>query len=32
MLIDDSVVRKLSVEETPGKAEVSGADALLKAL
>jgi peroxiredoxin len=32
MLIDDSVVRKLSVEETPGKAELSGADALLKAL
>jgi peroxiredoxin len=32
MLIDDGVVRKLSVEETPGKAEVSGADALLKGL
>ena len=32
MLVDDSVVRKLSVEETPGKAELSGADALLNAL
>jgi peroxiredoxin len=32
MLVDDGVVRKLSVEETPGKAEVSGADALLKVL
>jgi peroxiredoxin len=32
MLVDDGVVRKLSVEETPGKAELSGAEALLKAL
>jgi peroxiredoxin len=32
MLVDDGVVRKLSVEETPGKAEFSGAEALLKAL
>jgi peroxiredoxin len=32
MLIDDGVVRKLNIEEAPGKAEVSGADALLKAL
>jgi glutaredoxin/glutathione-dependent peroxiredoxin len=32
MLVDDGIVRKLSVEETPGKAELSGADALLKAL
>ena len=32
MLVDDGVVRKLSGEETPGKAEISGADALLKAL
>jgi glutaredoxin/glutathione-dependent peroxiredoxin len=32
MLVDDGIVRKLSIEETPGKAELSGADALLKAL
>lgn len=32
MLVDDGVVRKLSIEESPGKAELSGADALLKAL
>ena len=32
MLIDDAVVRKLNIEEAPGKAEVSGAEALLKAL
>jgi peroxiredoxin len=32
MLIDDGVVRKLNIEEAPGKAELSGADALLKAL
>ncbi|MEA2760398.1 MAG: glutaredoxin/glutathione-dependent peroxiredoxin [Methylobacteriaceae bacterium] len=32
MLVDDGVVRKLHVEEAPGKAEVSGADALLKVL
>ena len=32
MLVDDGVVRKLNIEEAPGKAEVSGADALLKAL
>jgi glutaredoxin/glutathione-dependent peroxiredoxin len=32
MLVDDGIVRKLSVEETPGKAELSGADALLKVL
>jgi glutaredoxin/glutathione-dependent peroxiredoxin len=32
MLVDDAIVRKLSVEETPGKAELSGADALLKVL
>ena len=32
MLVDDGVVRKLSVEETPAKAELSGADALLKVL
>ncbi len=32
MLVDDGVVRKLSVEESPGKAEASGAEALLQAL
>jgi peroxiredoxin len=32
MLVDDGVVRKLNIEEAPGKAKVSGADALLKAL
>ena len=32
MVIDDGVVKTLNVEETPGKAEVSGADNLLKAL
>src|SRR3954466_12197512 len=32
MLVDDGVVKSLSVEETPGKAELSGADALLKQL
>ena len=32
MLVDDGIVRKLSIEESPGKAELSGADALLKVL
>ena len=32
MLVDDGVVRKLHIEEAPGKAEVSGAEALLKVL
>ena len=32
MVVDDGVVKTLNVEETPGKAEVSGADNLLKAL
>jgi peroxiredoxin len=32
MLIDDAVVRKLSIEDAPGKAEASGAEALLKVL
>jgi len=32
MLVEDGVVKKFNLEETPGKAEVSGADNLLKAL
>src|SRR6187399_2370505 len=32
MLVDNGVVKSLNVEETPGTADVSGADAMLKAL
>lgn len=32
MLVEDGVVKKLNVEESPGKVEVSGGDALLKQL
>jgi peroxiredoxin len=32
MLVDDGVVKVLNVEDAPGKADVSGADNLLKAL
>jgi peroxiredoxin len=32
MLVDNGVVKSLSIEETPGTAEVSGADAMLKTL
>jgi peroxiredoxin len=32
MLVDDGTVKVLNVEEAPGKVEVSGGDALLKAL
>ena len=32
MLVDDGTVRILNVEESPGKVEVSGGEALLKAL
>jgi glutaredoxin/glutathione-dependent peroxiredoxin len=32
MLVDDGVVKSLAVEDAPGKADISGADALLKAL
>ncbi|MBV9076767.1 MAG: peroxiredoxin, partial [Methylobacteriaceae bacterium] len=32
MLVEDGVVRVLNVEETPSKAEASGADALLKVI
>jgi len=30
MLVEDGIVRKLNIEESAGKADVSGADALLK--
>ena len=32
MVVDNGVVKKLNVEEAPGKVEVSGGDSLLKAL
>jgi peroxiredoxin len=32
MLVDDGTVKVLNVEEAPGKVEVSGGDALLKAI
>jgi glutaredoxin/glutathione-dependent peroxiredoxin len=32
MLVEDGVVRRLNIEETPGKAELSGADAILAQL
>lgn len=32
MLVDDGIVRMLNVEDTPSRADVSGAEALLKAL
>lgn len=32
MVVEDGVVKKLNVEEAPGKVEVSGGDALLKQL
>ena len=32
MVVEDGVVKSLSIEEAPGKAEASGADALMKVL
>jgi peroxiredoxin len=32
MLVDDGVVKKLNIEEAPGKVEVSGGEALVKEL
>jgi peroxiredoxin len=32
MLVEDGVVKKLNIEESPGKVEVSGGDAMLKQL
>ena len=32
MVVDDGVVKSLAVEDAPGKADASGADALLKSL
>ncbi|MET0868667.1 MAG: peroxiredoxin [Pseudorhodoplanes sp.] len=32
MVIDDGVLKSLAIEDSPGKADVSGADALLKSL
>jgi len=32
MVVDDSVVRQINVEEAPGKVEISGAENLLKSL
>src|SRR5262245_57528108 len=32
MVVDDGVVKSLNIEDAPGKADVSGADALLKSL
>jgi peroxiredoxin len=32
MVVEDGVVKSLNIEETPGKAETSGADNLLRTM
>jgi peroxiredoxin len=32
MVVDDGVVKTLNIEDAPGKADISGADNLLKSL
>jgi peroxiredoxin len=32
MIVDDGVVKTLNIEDAPGKADISGADNLLKSL
>jgi peroxiredoxin len=32
MVVEDGVVKTLNIEDTPGKADISGADNLLKSM
>ena len=32
MIVEDGVVKSLNIEDAPGKADISGADALIKLL
>jgi len=32
MVVDDGIVKTLNIEDAPGKAEISGADNILKGL